>query len=339
LSPELGAPAGMGRCVPGHTVHSPPSCNLCHVGRRGRAFVAREMMFGLRDEFEYLECSGCGCLQLREPPTDMARYYPFAYYSFQSSQRPLVRWLKRVRIRHLFGHRTLLGRMLVRRFGVPPDVTAVLRSGVRYQDAILDIGCGDGRLLRDLASAGFADLTGIDPHLAQDVQLPSGVLLRRAKLPEVAGPFDLIMMHHAFEHLRDPEAALREVRRLLSPNGQVILRTPLADSYAWRYYGVDWVQLDAPRHIFVHTRRSIRALAERTGFRIRSVHYDSTAFQFWGSEQYRRNLPLRGTGCSGDRPWPSAFTRQQLRDYARRARQLNRRQEGDQASFCLTKES
>lgn len=41
-------------------------------------------MFGFRDEFDYLECDECGCLQLITIPPDLIKYYPPNYYSYQS---------------------------------------------------------------------------------------------------------------------------------------------------------------------------------------------------------------------------------------------------------------
>jgi 2-polyprenyl-3-methyl-5-hydroxy-6-metoxy-1,4-benzoquinol methylase len=294
------------------------------------------MMFGLGDAFLYVECSACGCLQLADPPRDFSPYYPDDYYSFRPpEQSRAVRWLKEKRMRHAFGKRSLLGSVLVRVFGLPADVATVQRAGVAFADAILDVGCGDGRLLRELHAVGFTNLVGVDPYAPRELQSPDGPLVRRAGIEEVEGSFDLVLLNHVFEHMPDPEGALRHVRRVLSPGGRVLIRIPLADSYAWRTYGVHWVQLDAPRHLFLHTRRSMELLAERTGFRVRSIRYDSTAFQFWASEQYRSGLPLRGAEGSGDAPRPGLFSRARLREFAAWAEELNRTGEGDQACFCL----
>jgi hypothetical protein len=52
------------------------------------------------------------------------------------------------------------------------------------------------------------------------------------------------------------------------------------------------VQLDAPRHLFLHTRKSFGLLAARAGLQIEKWFCDSTSFQFWGSELYQRKLPF-----------------------------------------------
>ena len=38
------------------------------------------MMFGYRDEFEYLKCAECSCLQIKEIPKNLSKYYPSSYF-------------------------------------------------------------------------------------------------------------------------------------------------------------------------------------------------------------------------------------------------------------------
>lgn len=54
-------------------------CRICGNLENNRQFQVREMYFGFGEEFAYSECSACGCLQIVEIPTDMARYYPANY--------------------------------------------------------------------------------------------------------------------------------------------------------------------------------------------------------------------------------------------------------------------
>jgi SAM-dependent methyltransferase len=311
-------------------------CRICDNARANRAFVVREMMFGTREPFTYQECGSCGCLQIVDVPTDLSRFYPPAYYSLGEDQAGgIIRTLKRARLAHAGGRRSLGGALLVRCFGVPPDIRAMLRSGARPSHSILDVGCGGGRLVRDLSAAGFERVTGIDPYRAGDEVTEGGAVLLRTTLDDVPGSYDRILMNHVFEHLPDPGGTLRAAGARLSRGGVIVIRIPLADSEAYRTYGPDWVQLDAPRHIFLHTRASMERLAVASGFRIRSIDHDSTGFQFWGSEQYRQDIPLNDGAHRPDRPRPGTFTARQLRTFESAARKLNRDGKGDQAAFLL----
>jgi SAM-dependent methyltransferase len=295
------------------------------------------MMLGLRDPFAYFECVRCGCVQLETVPADFSRYYPREYYSFDPvrADGPLKRFLRRAWARSILGSRSLLGDLLVRRRGVSQTLGWIRKAGATFDDAILDVGSGAGLILHSLSSAGFTNLTGIDPFLGGDSRPAPGFALRRGALEDLEGPFDFILLNHSVEHIPNPGAALRNVRRLLRADGVALLRLPLAGTHAWRTYGADWVQLDAPRHVFLPTERSVKILVEGAALRVEDVVHDSTAFQFWGSEQYRRGIPLRDARSHATNPRAGLFSARELEDFARRAAELNATGDGDQASFYL----
>jgi 2-polyprenyl-3-methyl-5-hydroxy-6-metoxy-1,4-benzoquinol methylase len=296
------------------------------------------MMLGLRDTFEYLECAQCGCLQLATPPADWSRYYPSNYYSYAvPSEGPLKRLMKRARARHAMGRRSLLGALLNLKWGAPPFTKWIAPLGIRTDASILDVGSGSGHLLREMSNAGFTNLTGVDPYVSADIDVGPGARVFKKRLEEVEGRFDFVMMNLSFEHMEEPECILREAARLLPPGGIAMLRIPVAGNAAWREYGTDWVQLDPPRHVFIHSEESIRILAGRTSFVLREIRYDSTAFQFWGSEQYRRDIPLHDARSYAMNPKNSPFTKAEMKAFERRAADLNARREGDLACFYLVR--
>ncbi len=311
------------------------TCLICGNAHDNQRWTAREMMFGLRDRFEYRECAACGCLTLISPPADLSRYYPADYYAHGRPRREsgLKRYLWRVLADQVLGRPSALGRVLVWRFGAPEFTEWVRTAEVSRDAMILDVGCGNGWLLRHIRAAGWHRLTGVDPFLDHEITWPDGVVLRRCALDEVTGHFDFIMAHHSFEHMPDPCAAARHMARLLAPGGRVLIRVPVADSEAWRTYRSDWVQLDAPRHHVIPTRVGMEHIARQAGLRIERVTYDSTGFQFWGSDQYRHDVALADARRrSGDACLCSASARAQ---YDARARVLNESGGADQACFYL----
>ena len=313
------------------------ACRICGNDQNNRIHHAREMMLGLGDEFDYLECSSCGTLQLTEIP-DLARYYPQDYYSFEdeSGLKPeIARQLARSYVK-LMGRpgfsalRSVLdsvdfeARVVDRGLGL----MSVLRLNLAPNSRILDVGCGAGKLLTALSDLDYRSLTGTDPFLARPGKLLNGVRLLDQDVASVKGEYDLVMFHHSFEHLVDPKEGLSNARRLLATGGTCLVRIPLAN-YAWEHYGVNWVGLDAPRHIFLFTEQSFRMLAEECGFKVEEVVYDSTSFQFSASEQYLRGIPL--VDPAGAR----MFTRKQIAQWSKEAESLNERGRGDQAAFYL----
>ena len=312
-------------------------CHVCSAVGDFAVFDAKEQMYGIGDVHRYFECGVCGCLQIEHIPEDMARYYGSAYYSFKP--RPsggVYRQIVAMRNRYAVLRTGWLGHAL---FQWQPtqlfDFLGLARGALTMESAILDVGCGSGALILAFREAGFLNASGIDPFVPADIALDGRPLVRRASLDETAGQFDLIMFHHSLEHMADQVHTLRLARQRLKPGGHCIVRVPLASSEAWRRYGVDWVQLDAPRHFYLHTLDSMARLAQGAGFECLEVRFDSTAFQFWGSEQYRRGMALTDSRSYAVDPAASVFSADELARFDQEAAELNARRQGDQAGFVL----
>jgi SAM-dependent methyltransferase len=316
------------------------TCRICDTGSH-RTFVAREMMFGTRETFEYLECEHCGCVQIATIPPDASRFYPDDYYAHQQEQpqpKTLRDRIRRHRTAYQLGRKNPIGWLLARtQPHTPPHVEWARWAGADLDDAILDVGCGNGKLLLEMHLYGFSQLLGVDPFVEADLDYRNGVRILRRDVSEIQGPFDFVMMHHALEHVPDPLATLREVHRLLRPGGSALIRIPVADSYAWRTYRADWVQLDPPRHFHLLTRRAMEILARSAGLEITEVVHDSESFQFWGSEQYLREIPLRDPRSVAMYMEQPVFSQEELERYAEQARLLNQQGDGDSAGFYLRK--
>ena len=142
------------------------------------------------------------------------------------------------------------------------------------------------------------------------------------------------MFHHSFEHVPDPKETLKSVARLLSEDGHCIIRIPTVSSYAWEHYGVNWVQLDAPRHFYLHSSESMHHIAGLAGLEIYDAVYDSTSFQFTGSEQYLQDIPLHDLASKGG----IELSKAEIKDYNQKAKALNKDNRGDQAVFYIRKQ-
>lgn len=311
-------------------------CQICGNEAGNRVLQAREKMNGTLEAFDYRQCRACGHLELISSVADMGVHYAKGYYSFHAQRiAGWRRWLHRARTSVTLGGHSAVGRLLglVKK----PFYTYWLeRTGLRLGDRLLDVGCGAGNLIRILHCAGLR-CEGIDPFLAGDSKTPEGVELRKADLMDETGSRRAILFNHSFEHVPNPRETLRKAASLLEPGGCVIVRVPLADSFAFFHYGADWFQWDAPRHRNLFTKQSLRFLAEQCGLRVDEAIDDSGAPQFWASEQYRRNIYYNSKESYAHNDRQTLFSKRQIRDYGRWARWLNQMDAGDQATFICRK--
>ncbi len=244
-----------------------PICRACGQTTQ-RTFRTRERYAGMSGEFLYGECGACGALSIAEVPVNLAEFYRGGYYSFANTKPS---W----RARFLCGHD------LNRR--------AALRSIPRRDSRVLDVGCGAGHLLQELAERGYTQLSGADPFLPEDrVGKNGAITLLRESSSQLQGQWDVVMYHHALEHVADPIAEMKIAARLLAPGGRLLVRVPLADSWLREVYGVDWYQWDAPRHLWLPTRRAMHALGKQAGLTLHAEWQDPAQIPIFASRLYAR---------------------------------------------------
>jgi len=144
---------------------------------------------------------------------------------------------------------------------------------------VLDVGCSSGYLARPLVARGCTVVgLELDPTAAAVArEVCEDVLVgdvETMELPFAPGSFDVVLCGDLIEHLRDPEAFLGRVRRLLRAEGRVVLSTPNVANWAmrlgllagrWRY--TERGILDRT-HTHLFTRSTLVETLERAGYRV-----------------------------------------------------------------------
>lgn len=316
------------------------SCKICSNSKNNESYTAKEMMFGLRDEFVYFQCSSCNCLQIAKFPTDISKYYSSEnYYSFKEAGQGKYQGISGYFIRKKVISNILqdsVGSNLFK-FVFPDKNTNYLSKVMKgYDTRILDVGCGNGyKFLYPLYESGFRNITGCDPFIAEDITHKNGLNIFKTELSKHTGEQDIICFNQSFEHISNPLETLEKTYELLPKGGYCIIRIPTSSSYAWKHYGVNWFQLDAPRHYFLHSIESIQYLADKTNFELEDYYFDSTHHQFTISERYKQDKTIRERVYHSS--WGKLFYIFQKMIFSIKSGRLNNKNTGDQAIFYLRK--
>lgn len=320
-------------------------CRVCDSNNSKGLITAREMMFGIREQFDYEICGNCESIQIATIPDaeTLQRHYPPDYYSFSGNtssahKKSIKSFLQDKRDEYELGSKTIIGFLFAQLKPLPPVYQLFRILSIKKDARILDIGCGGGAFLDYLGSKGFKNLHGADPFNQSELVTEHGAVIKNIDIHKIGDKFDVIMFHHALEHVIDPAADMRKARDLLTDAGICIVRIPTSSSTAWEKYKENWVQLDAPRHITIPSRKGMDILGRRAQLSLVKTIDDSTAFQFWGSEQYERDISLFRNNVT-NQPGVPAFAAgvEAMNDYNREAKAANLAGRGDQAAFIYKK--
>jgi ubiquinone/menaquinone biosynthesis C-methylase UbiE len=104
----------------------------------------------------------------------------------------------------------------------------MIMSRLNCGSKVLDVGAGSGRGYKHDYRDKVACLVGIDisSEVLQNQYLDEAYCCDAAQMPFKNGDFDLAFSDYVFEHLPDPHAVIKEIYRVLKPNGYFLLRTP-----------------------------------------------------------------------------------------------------------------
>ena len=130
---------------------------------------------------------------------------------------------------------------------------------------LLEIGCGNGDRLALFRDLGWK-VKGIEPDTKvasiKGLDIVAGTLESGKFQGE---SFDVIVLSHVIEHVFDPLETIRECHRLLRPGGRLAMLTPNTESLGHRWFGRNWLHLDAPRHLHLFNSHNLAKLCMNIG--------------------------------------------------------------------------
>jgi 2-polyprenyl-3-methyl-5-hydroxy-6-metoxy-1,4-benzoquinol methylase len=136
---------------------------------------------------------------------------------------------------------------------------------------ILDIGAGVGDFLATAHQNGW-ETAGVEPNQkARQIAEKKGVSFvdKTEDLPD--NSFDIITMWHVLEHVPNLENQIKELKRLVKPNGHIVIAVPNFKSFDANYYKEYWAAFDVPIHFWHFSKTAIKLLFEKHSIQLINV--------------------------------------------------------------------
>ncbi len=238
------------------------SCPVCQGQQFNVIFTGKDFFRTDNNIYEFSICHFCQTIFLSSRPDqeNLADVYNFDYqpyvgkYNFLTRLFIINRTKKEIKkFKHFF-----------------PDLNKVL-----------EIGCGTGQYLKDLLDIGNFEVRGVEvdkqcSESARDnfnLDIFCGDLTQAAFLDN---SFDLVIMNHVIEHLPSPVKELGEISRILKQGGLLQIKTPNYQTWERKFFGKNWFPYEIPRHLFLFSPSSIKAILEKNGFEVLSIAFEGT---------------------------------------------------------------
>lgn len=233
-------------------------CPLCGSDETVTYLQGPDRMYPVPGTFRLARCLACDLVYQnpRLRPQTLARHYPDEYlaYTWPGRSESLM-----ARLGWQYGFERYRRCRFVTRF--------------KHGGRLLDVGCATGTFLADIRDFGNWQPLGVEmnPRAAAIARRRHGLDVVIARFEEMELPartFDAVTLWDVLEHLPDPGARLRSIRRGLKLDGLLFLSVPVLDSLDARLFRRYWIGFDLPRHLQVFSRQSLTQMLDQAGFRI-----------------------------------------------------------------------
>lgn len=278
----------------------PIKCPYCQNTHLKFLFKSKDRMFPIKGDFEVWKCQACKLVFLNPQlsKAQLVKYYPSKkYYAYTNyDNQGLLAKIREYLIKHYYKPNfiSILISLVIHNV---PAIPSFVEHG-----KVLDLGCGTGDTLISLKKLGW-NVYGMD--MDKNALLIAGKRgLKQLRLGTYEDldvyndhNFDAIRLYHVIEHLDQPWDCFKLLKKKLKKGGELIVGTPNINCLLARITGTYWYNLDSPRHLFLFTPRTLRNMAEKEGFKMKSIEFCSAggiagSIQYWLKDKYNIKIDL-----------------------------------------------
>lgn len=240
----------------------PLACLLCQAPVK-KWLTTTNVGVGPKETFDIYQCTSCFSTLINPVPASLGIYY-HAYHSIPKG----LNWKRAVK--------------------ACKNRLEVVNRCVGDFASILDVGAGSGTFVAAANETGhLAFAIEQDKSCRENIEtfMPGRVVEDLLSYEKKGFPVpDVVTLWHVFEHIPDPNDFLAHVSRMFPTTTKIIIEVPNAQSWLFKIMRSKWPHLDAPRHVFLPSKKGIECVAQRNGMRASRIynrdHASWAAFSF-----------------------------------------------------------
>lgn len=233
-------------------------CVVCDCSEFELLYKVRDTNQGVSGQWRLMVCKECGLGVIEPFPSQgqIASFYIDQFYTDDGKR--FQGWVENLR------------GILAWMRGIGLNRVAPVKKG-----RLLDFGAGAGHFAKVQEARGW-EVYSVDPYSSK---ANSADLCKldgdRIQLEFSDHYFNVITLWYVIEHLRNPEAAIAEFKRVLKPGGILVLAQQNFASIQARLFGSRWLILDPPRHIWQFNEENLLKLVARYNFKKSAISHSS----------------------------------------------------------------
>lgn len=232
-------------------------CPVCG-GKDYRAYKNCKDFMVTNETFSIVSCENCGFKFTNPRPdeNELMKYYESPQYiSHKNKSNNLINFVyKNVRKVTVRQKANLLGKL----------------AGKGH---IMDYGCGTGEFLKACQDRGW-HIQGVEPApLAREQagRLTGSEIYGSIFDSNDQKTYDAITMWHVLEHVPQLDKTFMRIKKLLKPNGRIVIAVPNHASYDAQRYDNFWAGYDLPRHLSHFDKGTMSTLLSKHHFKVERI--------------------------------------------------------------------
>jgi len=185
-------------------------------------------------------------------------------------------------ISHTDANKTLFDKVyqIAKNYAIKRKVALIKKFKIQNSKfKILDIGTGTGDFLTACKKENF-NVVGVEPNQKafkisksklENINSINFELYNSIEKVKKENQFDIITMWHVLEHIPNLEDYIIQLKKLLKPNGTLVIAVPNYKSFDATYYKEFWAAYDVPRHLWHFSKKAISLLFKKEKMEVEKI--------------------------------------------------------------------